>query len=265
LVAVVFGIAVLNCHDTGAPSTETAARRYADAAPAAAARNTATIATILFFEPQPNADVAAQFADVVAHPLDPARRRKLSESYAALGYRAVADFFGDTASALAGTAPRLELAATHPQWGCREVDPLPEIDRITAALNAGAYGDAKRIADEALRAHPHSCSVTIQHALATAAAAAATSASEKPQELELAFRTLLTADVEMNYQPYNVPPEWPYQLLAAAFALRGDIPSAYESALLAQRHFRKTPGEINAAAADEIDGMVENLRKKMPR
>jgi len=122
---------------TDAQRLRAAARRYADPAPAAA-RNTATAATILFFEPQTNAHAAARLADVLAHPLDPPRRRKLSQSYAALGYRAMADFFDDTASALGGAAPRLELAGGHPQWGCREVDPLPEIGQITAAFNSGA-------------------------------------------------------------------------------------------------------------------------------
>src|SRR5437762_3588780 len=113
LMLVVFGIVILNCHDS-APPAEATATHDAEPAPAALARNTAGPATILFFEPQTNASVASQLAGVFAHPLDPAWRRKLSKSYAALGYRAMADFFDETASALGGTVPRLELAATHP-------------------------------------------------------------------------------------------------------------------------------------------------------
>ena len=249
-------------------ATAVSSCRDARPQPAAAApppKGRSEVTSIVILEPQRDTGAASQLAGVVAHPLDPALRRKLSESYAAVGYRAMADFFSETATAIGGTAPRLELAAQHPQWGCRETAPLPEVGRITAALNSGAYAEAKRVADEALRAHPASCPVLVQHALAVVAAAVM-GGGDDSIEVERAFRTLLTADVEMNYLPYDIAPEWPYQLLASYFAAHGDIPSAYESALLAQRHLKqRPPGDATPAATEQIETMVTNLRKMMPR
>ena len=176
-------------------------------------------------------------------------RSQLAAHYESRGYRGMAAFVRASAEAAKGHGAQQWLSsiteASPPSgtmWACNDFDSIA-VDEVVWDL-ARMVGDDKfneaRTAGHAAMARlGRPCPVALETALASLGAAAW--GEELPaEELELAFRTLLTADLEMAMPPLQGGRPWPYQIAAIVF-LPKDAPSAAVAAEIALLHSRQEP------------------------
>jgi hypothetical protein len=194
---------------------------------------TRTIERLLLFRPATDPKIADAWSRLRLAARDQRApiRRELARLYEAADYRAMAAFMlaaNDVTTEHSNAPIENVLARRDPLWGCQPsysqpnvAQELAEMERFVTEANYRAARDAGIYAMQ--RKEPV-CSLLMETAVATLALAA-TNQPLPAADFELALRTFVTADAEMNLRPQQGGRSWPYALAARAL-INYDPPAA---------------------------------------
>jgi hypothetical protein len=190
--------------------------------------------------------------------IDPARYVALAAHYRSNGYNHMALAVETADRAVDGEVSwdwMLEPQPDGAQWSCPDIDDAAVYDaakEIDAAINASDFAKGRTVGQRAVERLGPACPLLVETAVATLGMAS-TGADVAASDLELAFRTLVTGDLEMRLQTTAGPPEWPYQLATYALAGKGKHALAYVSAGMAVRRMemRASIGHKPTAAGEK--------------
>jgi hypothetical protein len=217
---------------------------------------------ILDLDPQPDLE-AARLWRRLADGERGSLRAELAARYEAQRYRAAAEFVRAAGAAEKGAPtgqwlPVLMQATLGPDVlrGCKRYDEnvvVPVVSRMVNLTAEDHYLEARQIGIEAMEQFGRVCPLVVETAFATIGAAASRK-TVSDEELELALRTIVTADIEMNLSPAQGEGMTVYQYAALHLLDRGDPASAVVAAELGLAHQKKqqqglvAPSQLQAVA-----------------
>lgn len=223
-----------------------------------------TVVSLGLFEPRPDDELAGLWAELTSSRSPATVRSKIAERYRVLGFHSMARLFEQAGRAETGQEVDL-IRPSRSDWACSDFDDdsvyaaVAEIDQELAKFD---FGTARKIAAERIQSLGPACPLLVEGSLAILAVAASTSSDVSPAEVELAVRTLVTADLEMGLAPYQGGSSWPYQLLIEYFSNRGDYAAAYVAARIAKQRLEAQPHSPRASMI-QVDAALDTLRKKL--
>jgi len=191
-----------------------------------------TVDRLLLFRPATDPKVTDAWSRLRLAPrADRQRiREELADLYDQREFRAMASFVraANSVTSASATPPvKAVLAPRDILWACnspeRDAGPeLAEMDRHLTEWKLKAARDAGR---RALQADGPTCALLLETAVPTLGLAATAYDSVPASDFELALRTFITADVELNLRRKHGDRSWPYQLAAIAL-INYDPPAA---------------------------------------